>query len=95
MINKYIDFEDIGKPIPNKILRLVNNKHAWHKLGYVGRPESNVKEYILIHHEKDDYYIGSFIEGFGFINVHFLKEDCINLTDQEKKHIEGMKVVII
>ena len=70
----------------NKIMILKANSPAIHQLGDIGREND---DYIRIHEEKETHYIGSFEEGFGFINVEFKKEDCRKLTEEERKELNG------
>ena len=70
----------------NKIMMLKANSPAIHKLGDIGR---NIDDKIRIHSEDDTYYIGSFEEGYGFINVKFNKSDCRPLTQEEREKLNG------
>jgi len=70
----------------NKIMILKANSPAIHKLGDIGR---NIDDKIRIHSEDDIYYIGSFEEGYGFINVKFNKSDCRQLTKEERENLNG------
>ena len=70
----------------NKIMILKGNSPAIHLLGDIRREED---EYIRIHEETETHYIGNFEEGFGFINVEFRKEDCRQLTEEERKELNG------
>ena len=70
----------------NKIMILKANSPAIHKLGDIGR---NIDDKIRIHSEDDTYYIGSFEEGYGFINVKFNKSDCRPLTQEEREKLNG------
>ena len=70
----------------NKIMMLKANSPAIHKLGDIGR---KYDDKIRIHSEDDTYYIGSFEEGFGFINVKFNKADCRPLTQMEREKLNG------
>jgi len=70
----------------NKIMMLKANSPAIHKLGDIGR---NIDDKIRIHSEDDTYYIGSFEEGYGFINVKFNKSDCRLLTQEEREKLNG------
>ena len=90
-----IDFNDSGKAITRKFMKLVNNKHAFHKLGYLGRNDSKKTEYICVQYEKENYYIGNFVEGLGFVNVHFLKEDCQELAEEDIKYLDSYQTVIV
>ena len=70
----------------NKIMILKGNSPAIHKLGDIRREDD---DYIRIHKETETHYIGSFEEGFGFIDVEFKKEDCRQLTEEERKELNG------
>ena len=70
----------------NKIMVLKANSPAQHKLGNIGRKEN---AYIRVLDEQGDYYIGNFEEGFGFIDVKFLKTDCRSLTPDEVNSLDG------
>ena len=92
---KKIDFKDKGKEIKSKVMKLIGHRDAIHLLGYIGRPDSNITEYIAVHYEKEDYYVGNFIEGLGFIDVHFPKHQCDDLTPQEQDKIDRSHLVIV
>lgn len=70
----------------NKIMILKGGSSALHKLGDIGREED---DFVRINSETEEYYIGSFEEGLGFIDVKFKKEDCRLLTEEEKKELNG------
>jgi len=70
----------------NKIMMLKANSPAIHKLGDIGR---NIDDKIRIHSEDESHYIGSFEEGYGFINVKFNKSDCRLLTQEEREKLNG------
>ena len=70
----------------NKIMMLKANSPAIHKLGNIGR---DIDDKIRIHSEDENYYIGNFEEGFGFINVKFNKSDCRPLTQEESQNLNG------
>jgi len=70
----------------NKIMMLKGGSPAIHKLGDIGRP---VDDKVRIHSEDEDHYIGSFEEGYGFINVKFNKVDCRSLTQSEREKLNG------
>ena len=70
----------------NKIMMLKANSPAIHKLGNIGR---DIDDKIRIHSEDENYYIGSFEEGYGFINVKFNKSDCRSLTLEERENLNG------
>lgn len=68
----------------NKIMVLKGDSPAIHKLGDIGRKND---DYIRVYDETENYYIGNFEEGFGFVDVKFRKEDCRPLTEEERKQI--------
>ena len=70
----------------NKIMMLKANSPATHKLGDIGR---KYDDKIRIHSDDDTHYIGSFEEGYGFINVKFNKSDCRQLTQMEREKLNG------
>lgn len=70
----------------NRIMVLKGGSPAIHKLGNIGREND---DYIRVYSEIEDYYIGNFEEGFGFVDVKFRKEDCRPLTEEERKLING------
>ena len=70
----------------NKIMILKGGSPAIHKLGDISR---KCDDKIRIHSEDDTYYIGSFEEGYGLINVKFNKLDCRPLTQIERKKLNG------
>lgn len=92
---KHIDFHNDGVRIEPKTMKLLGHRDALHQLGYIGRPDSKEIEYIHINSEKDDYLIGNFVEGLGFINVHFPKHQCHDLTQVEKDIIDRSRLVIV
>lgn len=55
---------------------------AIHQLGDISRDYYNA-ELINVDSEEDEYYIGNFCEGFGFIGVKFKKSDCRKATQEE------------
>ena len=55
---------------------------AIHQLGDISRDVYDA-ELIFINNEDEDNYIGSYAEGFGFINVKFNKADCRDATEEE------------
>lgn len=53
---------------------------AHHQLGDLSR---DVPELCSISNETPDYYVGSWVEGFGFFGVLFPKETTRDLTQEE------------
>lgn len=70
----------------NRIMVLKGGSPAIYKLGNMGREND---DYIRVYSETEDYYIGNFEEGFGFVDVKFRKKDCRPLTEEERKQING------
>lgn len=70
----------------NKVMVLKGGSPAIHKLGDIGRKND---DFIRVHSETEDYFIGNFEEGFGFIEVKFKKEECRSLTESEIKDLNG------
>lgn len=63
----------------NRVMVLKGGSPAMHILGDIGREEDS---FIRVGEEHDDYYIGVFEEGFGFINVKFNKADVRPLNQK-------------
>jgi len=55
---------------------------AYHKSGNIGR-DCYDAELIIIYDEDNEFYIGNFAEGYGFVDVKFRKTDCREATEQE------------
>jgi len=53
---------------------------AYHQLGDISRDKEDL---FYASHETDNYYIGSWVTGFGFFNVCFPKEISRKLTPEE------------
>jgi len=70
----------------NKIMMLKANSPAIHMTGDISR---KCDDKIRIHSEDENHYIGSFEEGYGFINVKFNKADCRLLTQTEREKLNG------
>lgn len=69
--------------IPRKIL--VGTK-AYHQLGEISREtieNAKVLEYFTAIKETKHYYIGAWVEGFGFFNVVYPKNTTRELTPEE------------
>lgn len=93
--NARIDFDEQGDALPEeRLMVLRDTSHAFHKLGDIGRPESDRIEFIMVESEKSDFLVGSFVEGFGFIKVHFPREACSAPTDGEREWMAGRKIGI-
>ncbi|MET3209781.1 UNVERIFIED_CONTAM: hypothetical protein ABIC26_002728 [Paenibacillus sp. PvR008] len=66
--------------IRSRIMVLSGGSDALHLMGNIGRDED---ERINVIAEDEDYYIGTFCEGFGFMDVHFPKAHVRPMTRQE------------
>jgi hypothetical protein len=62
---------------------------AIHKLGDIGR---EVDDLIFVQSETDDHFIGIFVEGFGFMDVEFQKNDCRPLTHGEFEKLNNSQI---
>ena len=57
---------------------------AIHKLGDISRNYLSA-ELIFVVSEDENNWIGYYVEGYGFIDVEFAKEDCRDASDEEVK----------
>jgi len=64
---------------------------AYHTMGDISRTEPDL---IIVRREHDDYYIGNWVEGFGFINVIFPKETTRDLNAEEFAKYHGQNLVM-
>jgi hypothetical protein len=60
---------------------------AIHKTGDISSDDPDL---CVVNSEDEEYYIGSWVTGFGFINVKFPKETTRELTEEEKDRYNGM-----
>jgi hypothetical protein len=72
-----------SQPEGKKIDQYFMGTTAYHLLGEISREEEDL---FYASRETDDYYIGHWITGFGFINVCFPKETSRPLTREEQEH---------
>lgn len=90
-----IDFDEQGNALPEpRLMVLRDTSHAFHKLGDIGRPESDRVEFIMVRSAKSDFFVGNFVEGYGFFNVHFPRMACSAPTAAEKERFDGMRFKI-
>lgn len=66
--------------IKSRIMVLIGGSDALHLMGNIGRKEDDRIHVIA---EDENYYIGTFCEGFGFYDVHFPKANVRPMTEQE------------
>ncbi|MFC6546107.1 hypothetical protein ACFQBN_05220 [Cohnella cellulosilytica] len=59
---------------------------AIHKLGDIGREQDDL---IYVKSETPDHFIGNFVEGFGFTDVAFKKNDCRSLNPGEIEELNN------
>jgi hypothetical protein len=76
----------------NKLMVLKANSPAFHVLGDIGGSEYD--EFIHIFDENKKYFIGNFEEGFGFVDVKFLKSDCRDLNEDEVEFLNKQHYAI-
>ena len=72
----------------NRIMVLKGGSPAIHKLGDIGREED---DFIRVHREEGENFIGAFEEGFGFIDVKFRKENCRPINEDEYNRLNGCR----
>lgn len=65
---------------------------AIHKMGNISREE---EDYCYVKEQNDEGYLGSWVEGYGFINVLFPFETTRELTDEEQDFVDKQRIVII
>ena len=70
----------------NRIMMAKGGTPALHLLGGIGR---DVDDYIRVHDEDEEFYIGNFEEGLGFIDVKYKKSDVRSLTKEEVDDLNG------
>lgn len=63
---------------------------ALHAMGDISRDNPDL---AVIYDETDDAYIGEWVTGFGFVNVHFPKATTRELTDDERRLYADKSVV--
>lgn len=77
-----LDKDIIIPKVIDKYMFIKKGGKAIHQLGDISRDVYDA-ELIYVHGETDTDWIGSYCEGFGFVNVKFAKEDCRDATDEE------------
>lgn len=77
-----IDFTTAMSIEKSKYMFLKKNGKAYHQLGEITRDYYDV-ELIYVDSEDDEYWVGHFCEGFGFVNVRFQKSACREVTEEE------------
>jgi len=70
-----------------KINKYMMATKAIHKLGDISR---DMEDICQIHLETEKNYIGSWVTGYGFLNVHFPKETTRDLTEEEREKYRSM-----
>lgn len=95
MINYELDSKsDEYKLILRKIIdsstditpKILVGTKAYHQLGEISREpveNSKILEYFNAIKETEHYYIGTWVEGFGFFNVVYPKDTTRELTPEE------------
>lgn len=67
-------------------------KEGYHKmLNYI----NDTYAFIVVHSEYKDFYIGNWLEGFGFVDIQFPKNKTRSLTKEEQEKINNSRIVII
>lgn len=79
----------------SKHMMLRKNGEAWHCRGDLHRDELAWEPIFVYAEDGSDYWVGHYVEGFGFIDVRFLKSDCRDMTEAELQHYENAKLEIV
>lgn len=64
----------------SKVMILKANCDAMHKLGNLKREEDS---HVFVIEDDESHYKGQFLEGFGYIDIIFKKEDIREMSDLE------------
>lgn len=64
---------------------------AIHQLGDIS---SEFPDLCVVHSEDEENYIGNWVTGLGFVNVKFPKSTTQELTDEDIKQYDGMKLAM-
>ena len=62
---------------------------AYHKLGDIS---SEKPDLCTVYSETENYYIGQWVTGLGFFNVHFPKDSTRELTESEVEYYENLSL---
>lgn len=89
-----IDFGDPGTKFEKPMVLILEGSHAFHQLGDIGRPGFGSQK-IVVDAYKPPWMVGNFLEGFGFMNVHFPKDECREMTTEEKREHEKSRIEIV
>ena len=65
---------------------------AIHKAGDISRDE---EDYCYVTTQDDDGYRGSWVEGYGFINVLFPYDTTRECTPEELEYAKNTRIIII
>lgn len=60
---------------------------AFHKIGDISSEEPDI---CVVTKETETEYIGNWVTGLGFVDVHFPKETTRELTEAEVKHYNSL-----
>lgn len=77
------------KLFPIKYMMATKAEHEF--AGDISREEPDLCQ---VSKEADDFYVGSWVTGFGFIDVKFPKETTRELTDAESEYYDGREIGI-
>ncbi|MFC6545517.1 hypothetical protein [Cohnella cellulosilytica] len=75
-----------GRAMKPRYMILKGGSPAIHKLGDIGREQDDL---IYVKSETPDHFIGNFVEGFGFTDVAFKKNDCRSLNPGEIEELNN------
>ena len=71
--------------------RVLMGTEAHHQLGDISRDEP---DYFYADQEDNENYYGSWVTGYGFVNVRFPKATSREMTDDEAQWFAVQQVVI-
>lgn len=74
------------------MIRILMGTEADHQLGDISRDEPDY--FYAVREDKKNYY-GSWLTGFGFINVRFPKATSRPMTDDEAQWLDAHPVEIV
>jgi len=67
---------------------------AYHLLGDISRPDDGRDNLFQAYKETDDYWVGAWNTGFGFIDVLFPKDACRELNEEEVEYFNKARFQI-
>lgn len=79
-------------------VRVIAGSTAYHQLGDISREWginlNERPEYVRIDRETEHYYVGAWVEGFGFFNVVYPKNSIRELSQEEQQVYSKLKFTL-